>query len=392
VRDRLVEAGVEPLVVDVGVLGEPSFAPEVPAAEVAALAGRSLGELRFSREGSDTRAVALGTMAAGAAAVVARLYADGRCQAVLGLAGSGGSSVIGTAMQALPVGVPKLLVTTMATSVAATYFGTKDVCVMSPVTDIAGLNRVSRAVLSNAALAVAGMARRQQDAAPTTAPLVALTMMGVTTPAVLALQSALEADGFETIVFHAVGSGGRAMEEMVADGLIDAVLDVTTHEIVDHELGGMFDAGADRLAVAGRHAIPLVAVPGATEFVNFGPRTSVPAHLDVPERRIVVHNPSVCAVRTTAEEQARIGRIFAEKVNAARGQTAVVLPLRGFSAYAERGGPFVDAKADRGLVDAVRTTLRRGIPVYEVEASINDPAFVEAALLAFNRVWSARHP
>jgi uncharacterized protein (UPF0261 family) len=388
VRDRLAEASVEPFVVDVGVLGEPSFAPDVPASEVAALAGHRLDELRFTREGSDTRAVALDAMARGAAAIVARLHAEGRCQAVLGLAGSGGSSVIGAAMQALPLGVPKLLVTTMATSVGAEYVGTKDVCLLSSVTDIAGLNRVSRAVLTNAALAAAGMARRPPDDATTaTPPLVALTMMGVTTPAVLTLQSALEARGFETIVFHAVGSGGRAMEQMVTDGLVDAVLDVTTHEIVDHELGGIFDAGADRLAVIGRCATPFVAVPGATEFVNFGPRTTVPAHLDVPERSIVVHNPSVCAVRTTAAEQAEVGRIFAEKVNAATGRAAVVLPLAGLSAYEEHGGPFVDSEADRVMFAAVRATLRAGIPLYEVEADINDPVFAEAVLEAFDGVW-----
>jgi uncharacterized protein (UPF0261 family) len=388
VRDRLAEAGVEPLVVDVGVLGEPSFAPDVPASEVAALAGHRLEELRFAREGSDTRAVALDAMARGAAAIVARLHAEGRCQAVLGLAGSGGSSVIGVAMQALPLGVPKLLVTTMATSVGAEYVGTKDVCLLSSVTDIAGLNRVSRAVLTNAALAAAGMARRPPDDATTaTAPLVALTMMGVTTPAVLALQSALEARGFETIVFHAVGSGGRAMEQMVTDGLIDAVLDVTTHEIVDHELGGIFDAGPDRLAAIGRCATPFVAVPGATEFVNFGPRTTVPVHLDVPERSIVVHNPSVCAVRTTPTEQTEVGRIFAEKVNAATGRAAVVLPLAGLSAYEEQGGPFVDSAADRAMFAAVRATLSAGISLYEVEAGINDPAFAEAVLQAFDDVW-----
>jgi uncharacterized protein (UPF0261 family) len=390
VRDVLVKAGVEPLVVDVGVLGDPLLPPDVPASEVAALGGRKLDELRFTREGSDTRAVALGVMAEGAAALVAELHGDGRCQAVLGLGGSGGSSVIGAAMRALPIGVPKLLVTTMTGSAAAEYVGTKDVCLMSSVTDIAGLNSISRAVLTNAALAAAAMAGREQDVVRTGSPLVALTMMGVTTPAVLALQSALEADGFETIVFHAVGNGGRAMEEMVAEGLIDAVLDVTTHEIVDHELGGIFDAGADRLAAVGLHGIPLVAVPGATEFVNFGPRASVPPRLDVAERPIVVHNPSVCAVRTTAEEQARIGRIFAEKVNSARGEAAVVLPLRGLSAYEEGDGPFVDADADRALFDAVRATLRSEIRLYEVEAGINDPAFVEAALEAFAQVWRGR--
>jgi uncharacterized protein (UPF0261 family) len=388
VRDLLHKAGVEPLVVDVGVLGEPPFRPDIAATEVAALAGRDLAELRFEREGSDTRAVALDAMAQGAELLLRRLHREGRCQAVLGLAGSGGSTIISAAMQALPVGVPKLLVTTMAGSVGPGYVGTKDVCLMSAVTDIAGLNRVSRAVLSNAATAAAAMALRAAPEAPGETPLVALTMMGVTTPAVLALQSGLEQRGFETIVFHAVGSGGRALEEMAADGLVDAVLDVTTHEIVDHELGGIFDAGPERLAAVGRLGVPLVAVPGATEFVSFGARDTVPAHLDVAERRIVVHNPNVCAVRTTAGEQAALGRVFAQKVNESVGPAVVVLPLRGLSRYEEDGGPFVDSDADAAFFAAVRGALRPEIVLEEVDASINEPAFVEAALAAFDGVWS----
>lgn len=391
VRDRLREAGVEPLVVDVGVLGEPPFQPNVGASEVAALSGHELRELRFAREGSDTRAVALEAMARGAEILVRRLHREGRCQAILGLAGSGGSTVISAAMQVLPVGVPKLLVTTMAGSVGARYVGTKDVCLMSAVTDIAGLNRVSRAVLANAAAAAAAMAQRTAAATSSGTPLAALTMMGVTTQAVLALQSGLEERGFETIVFHAVGSGGRAMEEMVADGLVDAVLDVTTHEIVDHELGGIFDAGPDRLAAVGRLGIPLVAAPGATEFINFGPRETVPAHLDVPERRIVVHNPDVCAVRTTAEEQAELGCVFAQKVNEAVGPAAIVLPLGGLSRYEEDAGPFVDAEADAAFFASARRMIRPGILLEEVEASINQPRFVEATLGAFDRVWSERY-
>ena len=391
VRDRLLGAGVQPLVVDIGILGEPPFSPDVPASEVAALGGRSLEELRFGGEGSDTRGVALGAMAEGAAALVRRLHAEGRCQGLLGLAGSGGSTVVSAAMRALPVGVPKLLVTTMAGTVGADYVGTSDICLMSSVTDIAGLNRVSRAVLTNAAAAVAAMARGAAiEEAGSSAPLVALTMMGVTTPTVLALQSRLEALGFETIVFHAVGSGGQALEEMVEGGLIDAVVDVTTHELVDHALGGIFDAGPDRLAAIARSGIPLVAVPGAMEFVNFGARDTVPAHLDIPERSIVVHNPSVCAVRTTPEEQERLGRIFAAKVNETTGRAVVVLPLRGLSRYEEDGGPFVNVACDEAFFTAVRETLTERVALEEVDASINQPAFVDALLAAFDGAWARR--
>jgi uncharacterized protein (UPF0261 family) len=380
VRELLHEAGVETHVVDVGVLGEPPFGPDVSAAEVARLGGAELAQLRFTREGSDTRAHALAVMGRGAAELLRRLRAEGRCDGVLGLAGSGGSMVIADAMRALPVGLPKLLVTTMASTPAgADYVGTSDLTLMSPVTDVAGLNRVSRAILANAAAAIAGMvSARRETAAAEDRPLVALTMMGVTTPCVLHVQRGLERAGYETIVFHAVGTGGRALEEMVADGLIDAVCDVTTHELADHELGGIFDAGPDRLVAIARLGLPLVAVPGALEFVNFGPRETVPAALQ--QRPIVVHNPSVCAVRVDRDEAARLGRVFAEKVNESTGPAAVVLPLRGCSSYSAPGGPFVDDAADRAMFDAIRAVLRPEVELAEIHSNLNEAVAAELIL------------
>jgi uncharacterized protein (UPF0261 family) len=390
VHDCLRAAGVEPFVVDVGVLGEPALQPDVAAADVARLGGDELEALRFAREGTDTRAHALAVMGRGAAAVVRRLRDEGRCDGVLGLAGSGGSAVIAEAMRALPVGVPKLLVSTMVATSASDYVGTTDLALLSPVTDIAGLNRVSRAILSNAAHAIAGMASAPRPTAARDKPLIALTMMGVTTPCVLRVQQGLEELGFETIVFHAVGAGGRAMEEMVSEGQIDAVCDITTHEVTDHELGGIFDAGPERLVVAGRRGIPLVAAPGALEFVNFGPRDSVPHYLDVPGRRIVIHNPSVCAVRVDRDEATRVGEAFATRVNAASGPASVLLPLRGCSNYEVADGPFVDPDGDAALFDAIRATLRPHIQLREVDANINDPEFADAVIDAFDSVWAAR--
>ena len=389
-RDRLRETAIEVLVVDVGVLGEPPFAPEVSASEVAELGGAELADLRFEREGSDTRAHALEVMGRGASLLLRRLREEGRCDGVLGLAGSGGSAVIAEAMRALPIGVPKLLVSTMAATSAGDYVGTRDLALLHPVTDIAGLNRVSRAILANAAAAIAGMAcaRTAPAEAETDRPLVALTMMGVTTPCVLRVQKGLERAGFETIVFHAVGTGGRALEEMVEEGLIDAVCDVTTHEITDEELGGIFGAGPDRLTVAGRHGLPLVAVPGALEFVNFGPRDTVPARLE--DRPIVIHNPSVCAVRIDPAEAARVGQLFAEKVNLATGPAAVVLPLRGCSSYELADGPFVDGEADAALFRAIRAHLRPGVELREVDANVNDPETSGAIGELFADLWKNR--
>jgi uncharacterized protein (UPF0261 family) len=331
-------------------------------------------------------------MGRGATGIVRERFDAGLVAGVMGLGGSGGSTVVSEVLRSLPVGVPKLLVSTLASGDVRTFVGTSDLTLVHPVTDVAGLNRVSRRVLANAANAMAGMVRFGADGTHGDAPLVAITMFGVTTPGVLAVQSGLEAMGFETIVFHAVGSGGRAMEEMIDAGLIDAVVDVTTSELTDELLGGAFPGGPHRLEAAGRRGIPQVVVPGAMEVLNFGPRDTVPAHLDVPERRIVVHNPSVCAVRTNAEESARLGTILAAKVNAATGPTAVVLPLDGLSTYELPGGPFRDLDADAALFAAIRATLRPGIVLREVAANINDAAFAAAVLDVFCERWTSVRP
>jgi len=395
VRERLAEAGVTPLVVDVGVLGDPPFVPDVAAAEVARAAGADLAALRFDREGTDTRAVALATMERGLIAILGTLRARGRCDAVLGLAGSGGSSVISGGMRSLPIGVPKLLVSTMASGDIGGYVGSRDIAVMHSVTDIAGLNGVSRAILTNAAHAAAGMAAGATRAAGATArgdrPLVAVTMFGVTTPGVLRVVERLEAAGFETIVFHAVGSGGRSMEEMIDEGLIDGVVDYTVSELTDHLLGGIFGAGPPRLEAAGRRGIPQVVVPGAIEVLNFGPRATIPAEYDTPDRRIVVHNPHVSAVRINRDESVALGRVLAEKVNKASGPVAVLLPLGGLDKYEAPGGPYVDREADAALFAALRATLRGDVPVEAIEANINDPLFADAAAGTFIRLFAAAH-
>jgi uncharacterized protein (UPF0261 family) len=392
VRDELQGAGVAVTVVDVGVLGEPTFVPDVSASEVARAAGAELTDLRFSHEGSDTRAVALETMGLGAIAIVAELRAAGRCAGVMGLGGSGGSTVVSGVLRSLPVGVPKLLVSTMASGNVRTFVGTSDITLVYSVTDVQGLNRVSRRVLANAAHAMAGMVTGLASASPAEVPLIALTMMGITTPAVQRIQATLEVAGFETIVFHAVGSGGQAMEEMIDAGLIDGVVDVTTSELTDELCGGILSAGPGRLTAAGRKGIPQVVAPGALEVINFGPRATVPARFDVPERRIVVHNPSICAVRVDAREAAELGRILAAKVNAATGPAAVLLPLRGCSAYELPGGPYIDPEADAAMFNAIRDSLRAGIPCRELDANINDEAFADAAATAFLELWATERP
>jgi uncharacterized protein (UPF0261 family) len=288
--------------------------------------------------------------------------------------------------------VPKLLVSTMASGNTRTFVGTSDITLVYSVTDVQGLNRVSRRVLANAAHAMAGMVVHLGATRGADVPLVALTMFGITTPAVQRVQAALEAAGFETIVFHATGSGGLAMEEMIDAGLIDGVVDLTTSELTDELCGGVFTAGPERLTAAGRAGIPQVVVPGALEVINFGPRDTIPARYDVPERRIVVHNPSVSAVRVSLAEGVELGRILAAKVNAATGPTAVLLPLAGCSAYEQPGGPYVDPEADAAMFEAIRSGLRPDLPCREIEANVNDPAFADAVAATFLDLWARRRP
>lgn len=390
----LIQQGVAPFVVDFGVLGQPAFEPDIAAEKVANEGGRDLETIRFGVEGSDTRAVALDTMARGLAKVLAQLVAERRCDAIVGLGGSGGTTVLSYAMRLLPLGVPKLIVSTLASGNVADFVGGRDITMMYSVTDIAGLNRFSSQILANAAHAAAGMARGAEAARAYSLehqrPLIALTMFGITTRAVLGIRQRLEAQGLDVIVFHATGSGGRAMERMIDEGEIDGVIDCTLAELCSEAFGGIFSAGPERLKAAGRRGIPQVVVPGAIEVLNFGPRATLPPHLDVPERMLIVHNPHVCAVKATQEELAHLGRTVAERLAPSTGPTAVVLPLQGLDAYEASDGPWHDPAVDRVLFAAIKERLRADIPVTEVDANINDPLFADHVVEVFMRLWQQR--
>jgi uncharacterized protein (UPF0261 family) len=387
-RDRLAEAGCDVLTVDVGTFGPTAGAPaDVPAAEVVRAAGGDLDALRRDRD----RGAAMDVMARGAAEVVRRLHDEGRLDAVLAVGGSGGSSVAGRAMQALPVGVPKLLVSTMASGDVSPYVGAVDVTLVYSVVDIAGINAVSTRVLGNAVAAVAGMARRHAgsrgapDADRPDRPTVAATMFGVTTPAVDEARARLTELGYEVLVFHATGAGGRAMEGLAASGLLDGVLDLTTTELADELVGGVLSAGPDRLEAAGRAGVPQVVSLGALDMVNFGPRESVPERF--AHRTLHVHNPTVTLMRTTAEETAELGATIARKLAAATGPVEVFVPRRGVSAIAVAGAPFADPDADAALFDALLSGLEGSrVTVHDVDAAINDAGFGRAAADALHRL------
>jgi uncharacterized protein (UPF0261 family) len=279
-------------------------------------------------------------------------------------------------MQALPVGVPKLMVSTVTAGNTRDYIGASDVALMASVTDIAGINSISGRILANAAAAMAGMV----DAPPTRLQeprsLIAATMFGVTTPAVTTAREALERRGYEVLVFHATGTGGMAMEGLVDSGFIAGVLDITTTELADRLVGGVLAAGPDRLEVAGRNAIPQVVSLGALDMVNFGARDTVPPQFE--SRNLYIHNPSVTLMRTTAEECAELGRIIAGKLAAARGPTALFVPLRGVSAIDMEGGPFYDEAADQALFAALRENVSENVELHELEYNVNDPEFAGA--------------
>ena len=366
----VIEAqGVDVHVVDAGVMGDPGVEPDTAAAAVAEAADTSLDTLR---EAGD-RGEAMTAMGEGAAAVATRLHEEDVLDGVLGLGGSGNTSVATTAMRALPYGIPKLMVSTMASGDVRPYVESKDVMMLYSVADVEGLNQVSRTVIANAALAMVGMVANEPDVETEDRPTIGITMFGVTTPCVQTAREWLEGEGYETIVFHATGTGGEAMEGLVEQGVIDGVLDVTTTELADELVGGVLSAGPDRLEAAGRVGIPQVVSTGALDMVNFGPKEDVPGEFE--DRHLHVHNPQVTLMRTTPDENAELGRILAEKLNDATGPTELVLPLGGVSMLDVEGEEFHDPEADTALFDAIRDTLDDTIELTEIETDINDEEF-----------------
>jgi len=371
-RDVILAQGSDVHVVDVGVMGEPEFEPDTSAGEVAEAAGTTLEALR---EAGD-RGEAIEAMGEGAAAIATRLHEEGRLDGILGLGGSGNTSVATTAMRTLPVGVPKFMVSTMASGDTEPYVGSRDIAMLYSVADIEGLNQLSRQVIANAALAMVGMVENDPDVEVAENPTIGITMFGVTTPCVQAAREYLEDLGYETIVFHATGTGGRAMESLVEEGIVDGVLDVTTTEWADELVGGVLSAGPERLDAAGERGIPQVVSTGALDMVNFGPRDSVPEEFE--GRLFHVHNPQVTLMRTTPEENAELGRIIAEKLNAATGPTALALPLGGVSMLDVEGEDFYDPEADAALFDALREHLDADVELIERETDVNDEEFAHA--------------
>ncbi|GAC1319726.1 MAG: Tm-1-like ATP-binding domain-containing protein [Chloroflexota bacterium] len=373
-RDTLANLGCAVILIDAGIMGPPLAEPDIARDEVARAAHSHVEDLAARGD----RGVAVDTMARGARTIVLRLLEEGRLDGILGVGGSGNSALVTYAMRALPVGVPKLMVSTVASGDTRPYTGAVDIAMMYSVVDIAGINRISERILTNAAAAIAGMATAgaSHKATEDTRPLIGATMFGVTTPCVTTARERLESLGYEVLVFHATGTGGQSMEALAAGGYLAGVLDITTTELADELVGGVLSAGPDRLEIAGTMGIPQVVSLGALDMVNFGPIETVPQQFK--ERTIYKHNATVTLMRTTPQEAEELGRIIARKLNAATGPVALFIPLRGVSMLATEGGAFYDPVADSALIDNLRQNLRHGIEVHEMDVDINDPRFATA--------------
>jgi len=376
-RERIQAGGGEVLAINTGVLGTTDLFPvDVEADEVARAGG---GDLPALREKQD-RGEAMKVMTAGAAAVAKRLHDEGTFDGIIGMGGTGGTTIVAAAMRALPVGVPKVCVSTAASGDTSAYVGTKDVAMVPSIVDVAGINRVSRMIFARAAGAICGMVAADVPAAPDEKPIITASMFGNTTECVGACMEALSAKGYEVLVFHATGTGGRTMESLVREGLVDAVLDITTTEWADTVCGGVFDAGTERLGAAGEMGVPHLIVPGCVDMANFGPMSTVPREYKDAGRCFYEWNPSVTLMRTNVEENRRMGEAFAAKANAARGPVAFLIPLRGVSILDGDGQPFCDRQADQAMFDAIKENLNEGIEVVEMDGNINDPAFADRAV------------
>ena len=371
VRKRIEAHGCDTLVIDLGIVGSPAFEPDISRHTVADAAGVRIESIAAAGDRGD----AVAAMTRGVQEVLPELYAEGRLQAVIGLGGSAGTTMSAAAMRTLPMGIPKVMVSTVAGGDVSAFVGSKDITMIPSIVDVSGMNRISRQVFSQAAAAVAAMVQVEVPTAKDK-PLIAASMFGNTTQCVEAARKQLEAAGFEVLVFHATGAGGRTMEDLTSSGFIGAVLDVTTTELADELAGGVMSAGPTRLSAAASAGVPTVVAPGCLDMVNFWAPDSVPDRYR--GRRFYQHNPNVTLMRTTPEENLELGRRLAQRVNMSKGPVAVYLPLRGISVISAAGQPFAWPEADEALFKAIKSSLRPDIPVFELDVSINDPAFAEA--------------
>lgn len=373
VKDRIESEGLGTFVIDVGILGEPAFRPDISSADIAIAGGSRIDLLRAHKDKTESMRV----MTKGATAIVRQLYDESRLHGILGMGGTGGTAVASACMRLLPIGIPKVLVSTAGSGDMSAFLGFKDITVFPSIVDVAGVNRISRLLYANAAAAIAGMARKRSLPASDDRPLIAASMFGNTTPCVERAKAVLEAGSNEVLVFHATGTGGKAMVSLCEEGLLAGVLDITTTELADEVCGGVFSAGLCRVNMGAHRPVPIVIAPGCVDMCNFwGPDTIPPKYRN---RQLYEWNPNVTLMRTNVEENVRIGELIAETANACTGKVVILLPMKGVSMLDSEGQPFWDEEADAACYAAIRRTAKPGTPIVEVDANINDPRFANLA-------------
>jgi len=373
VKGLIERQGLSTLVVDFGVMDKPSIASDITREEVARAGGKELSLLRSGEHKDEAMTV----MAAGLAAVVGRLHAEGRLDGILGMGGSGGTSIATAAMRDLPIGIPKVMVSTVGGGDVSAYAGSKDIVFIPSIVDVAGINRISRAIYASAAGAISGMVGITPPAVKDEKPLITASMFGNTTKCVDHARGIMEKAGYEVLVFHATGSGGRTMESLINDGFITGSLDLTTTELADEVCGGVLSAGPDRMKAAATKGVPTVVAPGCVDMCNFWGVDTVPEKYR--RRNLYKWNPNVTLMRTNVEENTAIGKMIAHAVNLSKGKVAVLLPLKGVSMLDSPGKEYWDVKADSACFSAIKDNLKPGIPVTEVDFNINDPEFAQKA-------------
>ncbi|WML37858.1 Tm-1-like ATP-binding domain-containing protein [Clostridium sp. OS1-26] len=373
VKELIESLGLGTFTIHTGVF-EPTFKPDVSNSEVAEAAGTDIRTLVSKKD----RALATEVLSKGMEKLLPELYKQGKFDGIISFGGSGGTSLVTPAMRALPIGVPKVMVSTVASGNTSQYVGTSDIIMMPSVVDVAGLNSISTKIFSNAVFAIAGMVKFEDTKVMDKKPLIATTMFGVTTPCVTAAREYLEARGYEVLVFHATGIGGQSMEALIDAGFIEGVLDLTTTEWADEIIGGVLNAGPHRLEAAAKNHIPQVVSVGALDMCNFGPYDTVPIKFE--GRNLYKHNPTVTLMRTNIEENEAIGKKLVEKLNMAKEKTALFLPLKGISAIDIEGQPFYGVEEDKVLFDILRNGINKNVvEVVEMDCAINDVKFAEAA-------------
>lgn len=382
-KERIIKEGAKTLVINAGILGDPSFRPEITADEVALAGGISLNELRDKKD----RALSNDTMVKGAAAIVRKLYDEGKIDGVVSMGGGQGSNIAAAVMRSLPIGVPKVILSTLATTnfVTPMFRGINDTMVMNTLVDISGLNYMLKTVIAKAAATIVGMVNSEPVEKEVVKPRIGLSMLGITTPCVSRIQEILNNSGFETMVFHANGMGGATMEKLILEGVLQGVLDTTLYEVAANYLKIDGDAGPDRMDAACSMGLPQVICPGSLDIMNFSPPESMPEKYK--DREFIMHISMLKVTRTSVEENKIFGKIIADKLNKSKGKVSVILPLKGLSYNDTPGKKFYSPEANKALFDTLKSNLNGNIEVNEKDNHINDPEFADSVADLFINIF-----